>query len=98
LGAEVLVLSTSGTPALRKLVADEGLELTFLVDPEAEVIDRYGLRNPDHPASFGVAPHPAALVIDRDGVIRYKRVDVDYKVRPTAAELVEAVRGLAKEE
>lgn len=92
------MLSTSGTPALRKLVADEGLELTFLVDPEAEVIDRYGLRNPDHPPSFGIAPHPAALVIDRDGVIRYKRVDVDYKVRPTAAELVEAVRGLAKEE
>lgn len=92
------MLSTSGTPALRKLVADEGLELTFLVDPEAEVIDRYGLRNPDHPPSYGVAPHPAALVIDRDGVIRYKRVDVDYKVRPAAAELVEAVRGLAKGE
>lgn len=82
------MLSTSGTPALRKLVADEGLELTFLVDPEAEVIDRYGLRNPDHPPSYGVAPHPAALVIDRDGVIRYKRVDVDYKVRPAAGELV----------
>ena len=92
------MLSTSGTPALRKLVVDEGLDFTFLVDPEAEVIDRYGLRNPNHPPSFGIAPHPAAVVIDREGVIRYKRVDVDYKVRPRAAELVEAVRGLGKGE
>lgn len=80
------------------MVAGEGLEYTFLVDPDAEVIDRYGLRNPDHPPSYGVAPHPAALVIDREGVIRYKRVDVDYKVRPSAAELVAAVQGLPKAE
>lgn len=60
------------------------------------MIDRYGLRNPDHPPSYGVAPHPAALVIDREGVIRFKRVDVDYKVRPSSSELVEAVRGLTE--
>lgn len=58
------------------------------------MIDRYGLRNPNHPPSYGVVPHPAALVIDREGVIRFKRVDVDYKVRPAASELVGVVRGL----
>lgn len=55
------------------------------------MIDRYGLRNPKHPPSYGIVPHPTALVIDRDGVIRFKRVDVDYKVRPSAEELLEAV-------
>lgn len=60
------------------------------------MIDRYGLRNPDHPPSHGVAPHPAALVIDREGTIRFKRVDVDYRVRATSSELVEAVRELTK--
>lgn len=58
------------------------------------MIDRYGLRNPNHPASYGIVPHPTALVIDRDGVIRYKRVDVDYKVRPSSEELLEALREL----
>ena len=96
LGAKVLVLSASKPQGLREMVADEGLEYPVLVDPQAEVIDRYGLRNPDHPAEYGIAPHPAAFVIDRDGVIRYKRVDVDYTVRPPAAELVEAVRGLGE--
>ena len=62
------------------------------------MVDRYGLRNPQHPPSYGVVPHPAALVIDRDGVVRYIRVDVDYKARPATAELVEAVRGLGKAE
>lgn len=76
------------------MVDTEGLEYTFLHDPDAEVIELYGLRNPEHPASHGIVPHPTALVIDRDGRIRYKRVDTDYRIRPSAEELLEAVRTL----
>jgi len=36
-------------------------------------------------------PHPTTVIIDRQGVIRYLRVDIDYKVRPSVAELLEAL-------
>jgi len=36
-------------------------------------------------------PHPTTVIIDRQGVIRYLRVDVDYKVRPTVDELLKAL-------
>jgi peroxiredoxin len=31
------------------------------------------------------------VIIDRQGVIRYLRVDIDYKVRPSVAELLETL-------
>ena len=47
----------------------------------------WGLVNPDNPK----VPHPTALVIGSDGVIRYLRVDEDYKVRPSTEELLAAL-------
>ena len=43
------------------------------------MIDRYGLWNP---AGRGW-PHPTAYVIDRQGVVRWKFTEVNYKIRPT---------------
>lgn len=90
------MVSTSDSDGLRKLIEASELEYTFLHDDGGEVIERYGLRNLQHPPDAGVLPHPASLVIDREGRIRYKRVDVDYSVRPPAEELVEAVRSLPR--
>lgn len=79
---------SSDDPAkLRSLREDEGLALPILLDPENEVSISYGLLNEDNPQ----VPHPTALVIGTDGVIRYLRVDEDYKVRPSAEELLAAL-------
>ena len=43
------------------------------------VIDRYGLWNPEGRGW----PHPTAYVIDRQGVVRWKFTEVNYKIRPT---------------
>jgi peroxiredoxin len=77
---------------VRKLAAADGLEYTILTDAGGEVIERYGIRNLRH--TRGVLPDPTALVLDREGRVRYKRIDEDYRVRPPAEELVAAVRAL----
>ena len=51
----------------------------FLSDPGHRVIDRYGLLNP---TSQGL-PHPTTYVIDRQGIVRWKFTEVNYKIRPT---------------
>jgi peroxiredoxin len=79
---------------VRKLAEANGLGYTLLSDPGGEVIERYGIRNRQH--TSGVLPDPTALVIDREGRVRFKRIDEDYTERPPAEELVEAVRALPR--
>lgn len=65
-------------------------ELLLLSDPGHKVIDRYGILNPE---SNGL-PHPATYVIDKKGIVRWKFLDVNYRVRPTNEQILEALKGL----
>lgn len=72
---------------------DKGLTFPVLHDPGGEVIGRYGLTN--EAFTRGVVPHPTVLVIDEDGTVAWKQVDVDYRQRPPAEVVVGAVRALS---
>lgn len=78
---------------LIELLEKEGGEkVTFplLQDQDHKVINRYGLLNPQGKGW----PHPATYVIDKHGVVRWKFVEVDFKIRPTNAAILEALKGL----
>ncbi len=66
---------------------------TLLTDDDHRVIDRYGLFNPEESRGRPV-PHPTTLVIDRDGVVRWKFVEIDYRIRPTNEDILEALAAL----
>ena len=57
------------------------------------IIDRYGLFNPDE-AKMRPVPHPTTLVIDKQGVVRWKVVEIDYRVRPTNEDILAALTAL----
>jgi peroxiredoxin len=65
-------------------------DIVFLSDPGHRVIDRYGLWNP---AGKGW-PHPATYVIDRQGVVRWKFVEVDYAIRASNQQVLQALSDL----
>jgi peroxiredoxin len=67
-------------------------DFLFLSDPGHRVIDRYGLLNPS--GRGGTIPHPTTLVIDRAGIVRWKFVETDYKVRPTNQMILDALKAL----
>ena len=54
-------------------------KIIFLSDAEHRVINRYGILNE---RSQGL-PHPATYVVDKNGIVRWKSVHVDYRQRPT---------------
>lgn len=92
---ELLVLAPEGNDeallTINKIAPGEGPpDFTFLFDPTLAVIDRYGLRNPA--GGRRPVPHPATFVIDKQGVVRWRQVDTDYKVRPTNPAILSAVR------
>ncbi len=75
-----------------KISKDDGKPpaFVFLSDPEHRVIDRYGLLNPGGRGW----PHPATFVIDRQGVVRWKFVEVDFRVRASNEQILEALSRL----
>ncbi len=84
------VISNDDPVKLRELRTGEGLEMPFLLDPEATTIKQYGVFNEE--SERGI-PHPTALIITKDGMVSFVRVDEDYKQRPSIEELIEALGG-----
>lgn len=66
------------------------LEFPLISDPDHRVIDRYGLFNPAERRGRPV-PHPATYVIDKEGVVTWKMVEIDYKIRPTNPDILAAL-------
>ena len=85
---EIVTVSVDDREGMRmmidRVVDADGVEPDFVMlsDPDHRVIDRYGLFNPDTPANRPL-PIPATYVIDREGIVRYRFVEVDYRVRPS---------------
>ncbi len=87
----VWAISNDDTDRLRDFVASEGIETPMIYDPDATTIKAYGVYNE---ASERVISHPTAVIVDREGIVRYVRVDEDYQVRPSIEELLAALAGM----
>jgi peroxiredoxin len=95
-GTQILAVSVDVPADLQKMVdrisQEDGVAPDFplLSDPDHQVIDRYGLFNADDPRGREIT-HPATFVIDTDGVVRWKMVEVDYRIRPTNEDIFNAL-------
>lgn len=82
-----------------KIAADGKGNLGFLIlsDPGSKTIDAWGLRDPAYKGQpIDGVPHPAVFVLDKSGKVAWSRIESDFKVRPTNAEIRKALDGLAK--
>lgn len=80
----MLAVSTDSPEQIAAGRARHGLAGVFLADPELRVIDRFGLRNLNtalRPAGVPGLPVPTTLLVDRDGVVRWKDQSRDYMQR-----------------
>lgn len=91
----VLAIAVDSKEDLKKIsdrFTDDGTrsDIELLSDPGHKVIDRYGLLNPN---SRGL-PHPATYVIDKKGIVRWKFVEVDYRIRPSNDQILKALKSI----
>ena len=93
-GAEFWAIANDDVDNLREYRAEQGFEFPFLLDPAAEVIQAWGLLN--EADSDSRIPHPAVVVLDVDGVVRYLYVETNYRLRPPAADVIEQLRQLTR--
>jgi peroxiredoxin len=89
-GFRVVVLSYDAPDVLKAFAAKRQIAYTLLSDPKSEVIDAYGLRDPQYKPghrAHGV-PRPITLILDRKAVILGKLYEESYKVRPPVAAII----------
>jgi peroxiredoxin len=69
------------------------IEFQLLADADHAVIDRYGVYNPEARPDRPI-PHPTTLVIDKQGVVRWKFIETNFRIRPSNEDIVAAVNAL----
>jgi len=92
-GYKLAGISYDATKVLADFVNKRSITYTLLSDPKSEVIDRYGLRDPQYkPGSFAFGvPQPIMLVIDRKGTVTAKLYEDSYKERPPVTLVIETL-------
>jgi peroxiredoxin len=96
---EILALSVDELEEQQMMIdrvaAEDGMLIEFqlLADPDHAVIDRYGVFNPEAAPNQPI-PHPTTLVIDKEGVVRWKFIETDFRIRPSNEDILAALAEL----
>ena len=80
-----------------KIAADGkgSVNYTMLSDPGHKTIDAYGLHDAAYDGKrFDGIPHPAVYVIDKNGRVAWAKIESDYKLRPSNADIRAALESL----
>ena len=97
-GYRLAGISYDSPEILQKFTEKREIKFPLLSDPKSEVIDRYGLRDPqykDKPKFDGV-PRPIILILDAKGVIKAKLYEETYKTRPPLDQVLAKLDEAAK--
>ena len=89
-GYKIAALSYDLPPVTAGFAEKRGITYTFLSDPKSEVIDRYGLRDPQYPPgnmAYGV-PRPIIFILDPTGKIEAKLWEPTFKTRPPVSAVI----------
>jgi peroxiredoxin len=76
---------------LKERFSASELDFPLLEDKNHKVIDRYGIFNPDGPGWT----HPATYAVDKQGVVRWRFLDVDDRKKPTNEQILQELRKLS---
>jgi peroxiredoxin len=93
-GVQILAISPDPNERSQTLAEKLRARYRFLADRDLTVTRRYGLVHPRGGPSGQDVPIPTTVVIDRRGIVRWLAVADNYQVRPDAADVARAVRGL----
>ena len=94
-GVQVAAISVDSPEESRKLRQDRGYTYTFLSDPKAEVIRRFGVLHAGAGEDGRDIAAPAEFLVDSSGTIRWAKLTDDVRVRARPEDVLKAVDELA---
>ena len=93
-GVQILAISPDPNERSQTLAEKLRARYRFLADRDLTVTRRYGLVHQRGGPTGQDVPITTTVVIDRRGIVRWLSVADNYQVRPDAADVARAVRGL----
>src|SRR5262245_11682133 len=90
---EVVAVVVDPVEQNAQVVRDLELGYRILADPNLTVIAAYGLRHDQGPGQPPIA-HPATFLIDASGVVRWRNVTDNYRLRPRPQTILAAIDGV----
>ena len=88
---QLLAICGQGKDRAEALATKLGLGFALLADPDLAVTRAWGVADPVNKTAW-----PAVFAVDRTQRIRWRQVSKTYPVRPTSAELADAIKALAE--
>jgi peroxiredoxin len=93
-GVRPVAISVDSPDVSRGLCQRRGYTYTFLSDPKAEAIRRYDLLHPGAGIKAQDIARPAEFLVDSSGVVRWKYLTSDFRVRARPEQILEAAQAL----
>jgi peroxiredoxin len=87
---EVVAVVVDPVEQNAQVVRDLGLGYRIVADPSLTMIDAYGLRHDQGPDEPPIA-RPATFLIDADGVVRWRDLTDNYRLRPRPEAILVAI-------
>jgi peroxiredoxin len=80
---------------LAEKIAGDGrgaLGISLLFDPRGATVARYGIRDPEYAGKeLDGVPRPSVFVLDQRGIVRWSKIETDYRERPSIEEISAAL-------
>jgi len=93
--AKVFAICADSVEANAKVVDQLQLDYTILSDPDLIAIDRFDLRHKGgNPIEGKDVARPAVFVLDRNGVIRWRSLTDNWRVRVRPETILEQLRAI----
>lgn len=89
-----VAISVDAPELSRDLRNKAGYTYTFLSDPKAEVIRRYGVLHAGGGQDGQDIARPAEFLVDRSGTVRWRNLTEDWRVRARPEQMLTAARQL----
>lgn len=92
-GYAMATISYDNTEILSRFTAREGIGYAMLYDEGSQIIEKYGLRETNYEEghrAYGV-PKPIVLILSPAGEIKGKLFEENFRVRPPATAVIEAL-------
>jgi peroxiredoxin Q/BCP len=82
LDGEVVAISIDTPQQSKKLATKKRLDFSLLSDPDAKVIELFGLRHPEaNPFGEADIARPATFILDRNGQVAWKIIPDNWRIR-----------------
>jgi peroxiredoxin len=93
-GVQPLAISVDSPEESRELARKAGYTYPLLSDPNADVIKRYGILHQGAGMAGRDIARPAEFLVDRGGVVRWRNLTGDLRVRARPEQMLAAARAL----